>query len=131
MANQADACDTQFGGRITMTIGGQKYPVSDGDVKMTVSNREVTTKMNSDGTLCREVKLIPYKWEMTFRERSGIVWQDNMRMCSVDATAVEEDNGRTHLLTGATFTGTPVYNTANGELSGIALEAGDGAYQRL
>lgn len=132
MANQAaGACDTQFGGRISLAIGGQQYPVTDGDIKMTVSNREVTAELNSDGTLCRKIKLTPYKWEITFRERSGIVWQSNMMACSVDATVQEEDNGRTHLMTGGTFTGLPVYNTATGELTGVAIEGGEGAYQRI
>jgi hypothetical protein len=131
MANQEAGCDSQFGGRISLTIAGQRYAPTDGDIKMTVSNREVSAEMNSDGTLCRKVKLVPYKWDLTFREKSGIVWQDNMMMCSIDATAVEEDNNRTHLLTGATFTGSPVYNTATGELTGVTLEAGDGAYMRV
>lgn len=131
MANQAAACDTQFGGRISLSIGGQQFPVSDGDVKMTVSNRQVDSELNSDGSLCRKVKLVPYKWEITFRERSGIVWQSNMMACSVDATLVEEDNGRTHLMSSGMFTGSPVYNTATGELSGVAIEGGEGAYQRL
>jgi hypothetical protein len=131
MANQAEACDTQFGGRISLSIGGQQYPASDGDIKMTVSNYEVSTEMNSDGTLVRKVKLVAFKWEITFRERSGIVWQANMMACSIDATCVEQDNNRTHLMTSGTFTGSPVYNTATGELSGVAIEGGAGAYQRL
>jgi len=131
MANQTSGCDTQFGGRIQLTIGGQQFPASDGDIKMTVSNLDVSSELNSDGTLCRKIKLMPFKWEITFRERSGIVWQTNMSACSIDATAAEQDNGRTHLLTGATFTGSPVYNTATGEISGVALEAGANAYTRL
>lgn len=131
MANQAAGNDNQFGGRISFNIAGQQYPASDGDVKMTVASVEVTTEMNSDGSLCRKVKLIPFKWDVTFRERSGIVWQTNMMMSSIDATCVEEDNNRTHLMTSGTFTGTPVYNTATGELSGVSIEGGAGAYQRL
>jgi hypothetical protein len=131
MANQTGACDTQFGGRIAFTIGGKRYSASDGDVKMRVSNREVVAESNSDGTVCRKVKIVTYKWDVTFRERSDIIWQESMKACSVDATAVEEDNGRTHLMTGGMFTGSPDYNTATGEITGVSIEGGDGAYQRV
>ena len=59
MANQATACDTQFGGRVQFTIGGQKYSASDGDVKIEVASVGVSAEMNSDGALCRKVKLKP------------------------------------------------------------------------
>ena len=87
MTNQATACDAQFGGPVKFTIGGQKYSASDGDVKIEVANVDVSAEMNSDGTLCRKVKLKPYKMDVTFREKSGIVWQRNMMMCSIDVTA--------------------------------------------
>jgi Phage tail tube protein len=124
MANQAANCDSQFGGRVAFTIGGQKFKAADADVRIEVSNITVDAEMNSDGTLCRKVKLKPYKMEVTFRQNSSVVWQSNMMACSVDATAVEEDNGRTHLMTGAIFTGTPSYNLSTGELTGVTLEGG-------
>lgn len=129
MANQLAACDTQFGGRISFTIGGQRYTASDGDVKISVTNKDVSAEMNSDGSICRKIKLKPYKMEVTFRENSGIVWQDAMNQCSIDVTAVEEDNGRTHLMTGATFTGSPDYNSSTGEVTGVAIEGA--SYQRV
>jgi hypothetical protein len=129
MANQQEACDTQFGGRIAFTIGGQRFVAADSDVKFKVANLDVSAEMNSDGTICRKLKLMPYKMEVTFRENSGIQWQQNMMACSVDVTAVEEDNGRTHMMTGATFTGSPEYNTATGEITGVAIEGA--SYQRV
>lgn len=59
---------------------------SDGDVKIEVANVDVSAEMNSDGTLCRKVKLKPYKMNVTFA-KSGIVWQSNMMMGSIDVTA--------------------------------------------
>lgn len=131
MSNQTSGCDGQFGGRISINIGGTQYATSDGDVKMETSNFSVEAEMNGDGTLVRKIKLKPFKWDITFRERSGIVWQANMMSCSIDATLVEEDNNRTHLMTSGTFTGTSTYNTATGEISGVSIEGGVGAYQRL
>jgi hypothetical protein len=49
-------------------------------------------------------------------------WNDSLRKCAINATIVEEDNNRTHLFTGARFTGEPKLNMSTGEIDGLKIE---------
>ena len=122
MSNQTGACSGQFGGRISMIIGGVQYSPSDADIKLKTTNFEVDAEMNSDGTMATKSKLMPYEADVTFRHNSGIIWQSVMQQCSVDCTIQEEDNGRLHLFTSARLTGRPEYNTATGEVTGVVIK---------
>lgn len=122
MANQAAACDTNFGGRITVNIGGVQYTPTDADIKIKPTNSEVDAEMNSDGSMSTRTKLMPFEADITFRNNSGIVWQSAMQQCSVNATIQEEDNGRLHLFTSARLVGRPEYNTATGEVTGVTIK---------
>lgn len=122
MANQASSCDNQFGGRITLNIGGVQYAPSEADVTVKPTNTEVDAEMNQDGSLAFKVKLVPAEIDVKFRNNSGINWQANMQTCSVNATVQEEDNGRQWLMTGGRMTGRPEINLSTGEVSGIILK---------
>lgn len=122
MSNQNTNCDNQFGGRITLNIGGAQYTPSEADITVKPTNREVDAEMNQDGSVSYRQKLVPAEMDIKFRNNSGINWQNTMLMCSVNATVQEEDNGRIWLMTGARMTGRPEINLSTGEVSGIVLK---------
>lgn len=121
MANNDSS--NQFGGRIALTIAGVKYVPTEAEIMIIPVNMEVDAEPNQDGSLSFKVKPMPYEADVTFRYDSSIVWQTSMMLSSVDATIVEEDNGRTHLFTSARFVGRPEINLTNGEIKGIKIKS--------
>lgn len=126
MAN--DCCDS-FGGRISITVDGDRLTPSDADISIDPTNISVEAKANQDGSGCYMAKPKLYAAEVQFRNGCGIAWDDNLRKCKIDATIVEEDNNRTHIFTGARFTGEPKLNLSTGEITGIKIEGPQ--YQKL
>lgn len=122
MSNQQTGCDNQFGGRISIKIGGVQFAPCDGDITIKPTNCEVDAEMNQNGTVAYKVKLMPYEADIKFRNSSGIIWQNQMMQCSVDVTIQEEDNGRLHMFTGARLTGRPDYNLSSGEVTGVVVK---------
>src|ERR1700704_861305 len=112
-------CESQFGGRVALTIGGQKLAPTEADIKMKTSQVTVEAKANQDGSPCYTVKPSLIECDVTFRRPIGGMSTTNMLMCSIDATIVEEDNGLTHLFTSSRLTGDPEENITNGELTGV------------
>jgi hypothetical protein len=129
MADPTIPCDNSFGGRISLTVGTTNIAPSDGDITIDPTNTTVTGGANGDGSAFYTSKPKLYGAEIKFRNSSGLVWNDLMKQCSVDATIVEEDNSRTHIYTGARITGEPKLNLATGEVTGCKIE-GD-QYQML
>jgi hypothetical protein len=82
----------------------------------------VTGMANADGSACYTAKPKLYGVEVNFRSGCGIKWDDKLRKCKIDATIVEEDNARTHIFTGARFTGEPKTNLSTGEVTGVKIE---------
>jgi hypothetical protein len=126
MAN--DCCDS-FGGRISITVDGDRLTPSEGDITLDPTNISVEAKANQDGSACYMAKPKLYGAEITFRNGCGIAWDEKLRKCKIDATIVEEDNSRTHIFTGARFTGEPKLNLSTGEITGVKIEGSQ--YQRL
>lgn len=122
-------CCYSFGGLITISADGFNLSPTDADITVEPTNIEVKAEANQDGTMCRTAKPKLYKIEVKFREPCGIVWNDFMRKCSLDVTMSENDNNRTHIMTGAAFTGTVKVNRSNGEVDGITIEGP--RYQKL
>lgn len=125
----ADECCDSFGGRISIEVDGERMTPTDGDITLDVSNMIVTGIANSDGSACYTSKPKLYGADITFRNGCGILWDERLRKCKINATIVEEDNGRVHIFTGARFTGEPKLNTANGEVSGVKIEGPQ--YQKI
>lgn len=125
----ADDCCDSFGGRISITVDGDRMTPSDADITLDPTNISVEAKANQDGSACYMAKPKLYAAEIKFRNGCGIAWDDKLRKCKVDATIVEEDNNRTHIFTGARFTGEPKLNLSTGEIDGIKIEGSQ--YQKL
>lgn len=117
-----DPCCRSFGGRISLTIDGERFPPTPADITVFPSNIEVTGEANHDGSAAYISKPVLFGAEFTLRQPCGIVWNDRMRRCSIDAHIIEDDNGRTHIFTGARLTGRPSYNASNGVVSGLKIE---------
>lgn len=116
-----DCCDS-FGGRISITVDGDRMTPSEGDVTLDPTNITVTGGANQDGSAFYTSKPKLYGADLNFRNGCGITWDEKLRKCKVDATIVEEDNSRTHIFTGARFTGEPKLNLSTGEITGIKIE---------
>jgi Phage tail tube protein len=121
-------CTNQFGGRVALTVGGVVFRPCDADMKLMTSEISVEGKANHDGSASYVVKPELVGAEITFRYDSGIRWTTQMLLCQVNATFVEEDNGRTHLFSNVRFTGKPDINLTNGEVTGVKVEGGRGSY---
>jgi hypothetical protein len=119
MAN--DCCDS-FGGRISITVDGDRMAPTDGDVTLDPTNITVTGGANGDGSAFYTSKPRLYGADLNFRNGCGIKWDDKLRKCKIDVTIVEEDNARTHIFTGARFTGEPKLNLSTGEVTGVKIE---------
>lgn len=129
MSNQANGCDNQFGGRISIKIGGVQFTPSEADVTVKPTNFEVDANSNRDGSMCTMIKLMPYEADIKFRNSNGIIWQAQMMLCAIDATIEETDNGRLHIFTSARLTGRPSINTSTGEVDGIVIKGAN--YQAI
>jgi hypothetical protein len=118
----ADDCCNSFGGRISITIDGVRYAPTEADITLDISNLEISAQTNQDGSPAFTAKPKLFAAEVAFRKPCGIKWNDKMRLCKIDATIEEIDNNRTHLFTGARFTGAPRLNLASGAIEGVKIE---------
>ncbi len=125
---ESDCCDS-FGGRISITVDGERMTPSEADITLDPTNISVEAKANQDGSGCYMAKPKLYGAEIKFRNGCGIAWDEKLRMCKVNVTIVEEDNNRTHIFTAARFTGEPKLNLSTGEIDGLKIEGP--RYQRL
>lgn len=115
-------CCTSFGGRVSVTISGTRYTPSDADITIDPTNRTIEAKANQDGSACYMAKPKLYAADIKFRNGCGINWDSNMLSCKIDVTISEDDNNRTHIFTGARFTGEPKLNLSTGEIDGLKIE---------
>lgn len=116
------------GGRVSTVIGGVAYSAR-GIITLDPSNIEVTSGVNQDGSLYRNVAPKARTAELTFDrfvDNDGVPlkWAENiMELINLGITFVENDTGVTHILSGGFFTGKPQQDTSTGEISGLALAA--------
>jgi hypothetical protein len=122
-------CCFSFGGRITISIDGTAYAPTEADIEIEPTNISTEAKANQDGSGCFMAKPKLYKASFKLRNPCGIVWDDVLRKCSVDATIVEVDNNRTHLFTSSRFTGDIKVNLSTGEVDGGSIEGS--RYQKI
>lgn len=115
----ADCCNS-FGGRISIEIGGIRYPAR-GDISISPTNIEVAGEANHDGSAYFTAKPVLYMAEMSFSQPCGLSWDGELAKCSLNVTIVEEQSGRAHLFTGARIIGRPKVNISNGEVSGLSI----------
>lgn len=125
----SDPCDNSFGGRISISVDGDRFTPSDAEITLDPTNISVDAKANQDGSACYMAKPKLFAAEIKFRDGSGIIWNDQLRKCSINATISEDDNNRTHIFTSARFTGEPKINLSTGEVEGVKIEGSQ--YQKL
>lgn len=118
----AEQCCNQFGGRVSVTVDDKRFAPTEADITLDPSNLEITGQANQDGSAAYMAKPKLFGAEITFRQPCGLVWNTEMRKCKIDVTIVEEDNGRTHIFSGARITGSPRVNISKGEVSGLRIE---------
>lgn len=107
------------GGRIDVTIDGRLYQMA-GEIKAQEANIEPEAVTNTNGSIGRSVKPVPYEVDVTFRQMAGLSIQDLMSR-TFDFSAYERDLGKWIIMTGAFITGKPSRNTINGEISGLKI----------
>jgi hypothetical protein len=117
----AEECCNQFGGRIAIEIGDDRFSPTEADIEIMPTNVEVEHEANQDGSACFKVKPRLYEADIKLRNGCGIKWDERMRVCKVNATIVEIDNARTHLFTGARIVGRPSVNLSTGEVTGLKI----------
>lgn len=116
------------GGRVSTVIGGVAYSAR-GVIKLAVSNMSVTSGVNQDGSLYRNVAPKARTAEITFDrfvDQGGqpMRWAENiMQLTNLGITFIEQDTGVTHLLSGGFFVGDPQEDTSTGEVDGLSLAA--------
>jgi hypothetical protein len=114
-------CCNSFGGLVTVDINGERWPPTDADIVLDVSNVAVTGGANHDGSAFYTSKPKLFGAEISFRKPCGVRFNDAMRKCKVNVTIVEVDHNRTHLFTGARIVGEPKLNLTTGELTGLTV----------
>lgn len=115
-------CCNSFGGRISITADGERMAPTPADIVIDPANIAVTGEANQDGSACFMAKPKLYGAEIALRNPCGADWNEKLRKCKLDVHIVEEDQGRSHIFTGARFTGDVKLNLANGTVSGIRIE---------
>lgn len=122
------------GGRVSVTINGTNYSAR-GVIKIAASNMSAQSGVNQDGSLYRTVAPKARTAELTFDrfvsiDGDPIVWDETvLQATNFGCTFVEQDTGRTHLISGAFFVGDPQMDTSTGEVDGLSI-AGD-AYKNI
>jgi hypothetical protein len=116
----ATDCCNSFGGRISIEIGGKRYPAR-GDITINPTNVEVAAEANHDGSPYFTSRPVLYGAQMTFTQPCGLSWDAELARCALNVTIIEETNGRAHLFTGARIIGRPVLNISTGEVSGLSI----------
>lgn len=118
----------QFGGRVTFQFAGQTIPPSDGEFVLDPALYEVEEKANYDGSAAFMLKPKLPGCDIKLRNAGGVDWQAIILQTG-NCTIVEQDNGRTHLFTGARLVGSPKVNISTGEVDGLRIVGGN--YQKV
>lgn len=122
------------GGRVSVTINGTNYSAR-GVITLAPANMTVSSGVNQDGSVYRTVAPKARTAELTFDrfvdvDGEPLVWDERvLAATNFGCTFIEQDTGRTHLISGAFFVGDPQLDTSTGEVSGLSI-AGD-AYKNI
>jgi hypothetical protein len=122
------------GGRVSVTINGQNYSAR-GIITIAPSNATAQSGVNQDGSVYRTVAPKARTAEITFdrfvsANGEQLIWDERvLTAVNFGATFIEQDTGRTHLISGAFFVGDPQMDMSTGEVSGLSI-AGD-AYKNI
>lgn len=114
------------GGRVSTVINGVAYSAR-GEITISGSGVEITDGANSDGSGYVTIAPKTKKAELTFDrfvDQNGtlLIWnEDVMLQKNLSVTFIEQDGGKTHLLTNASWVGTPSENLSTGEVTGLSL----------
>lgn len=114
-----ECCDNA-GGRVILTIGGKKYS-SRGGITIRPTTFERTAGSNDDGTLYVTTKPMPAEADIKLSDKCGLVIDDLVAGCHVDATLELIDMRRKYLFTRSSIVGRPEINTESGEISGLKI----------
>jgi hypothetical protein len=112
----------KFGGLMHLTLSGGRRMTIRGSFEERPSNVVAETVTNQDGSLDKTVTLRPFGFTFTGRDE-GQSFNDLLLEENVNATLVEEHNGRTILYTAGMFSGEVSINRMNGEVSGLSFDA--------
>jgi hypothetical protein len=117
------------GGRVSVTISGTNYSAR-ATIKLDPSNISVTSGVNQDGSLYRNVapkaRTAEISFDRSLQDVNGqpLKWAENLMLqVNLQATFVEQDTNIIHILSGGFFTGSPTEDTSTGEISGLGFAA--------
>lgn len=116
-------------GKISVRITGHVYNTR-GQFSVDPTHFTRSAAGNHNGTGSVTYAPEPPRMKMNF-ERGGWVWDDQMLDRPVDVTAVEDANGRQHIVTGGRFVGRPSIDLTTGEVSGCEIMWDPGDYQAV
>lgn len=116
----------QAGGRITITLGGQRY-MPRGKAIIDPAMVEHQVQVNHDGTVARSTMAKAATAELTFdrgKAANGTQrprWDQDFMLGFYDVTIFEKDANVTHFFSGASLIGTPKIDTETGEVTGLSI----------
>jgi hypothetical protein len=123
----------QAGGRITVTLGGQRYSPR-GKAMLFPAGLQHAANVNHDGTVSRSTMAQSVRAELTFDRgaaSSGFArpkWDSAFMLEFINVTIAETDAGVVHHFTNATMIGEPSIDTETGEISGLSIACAAGNY---
>ncbi|MDX2265446.1 MAG: phage tail tube protein [Hyphomicrobiales bacterium] len=114
-------CCDNAGGRVELTIDGQRYrPRASITIRPTSFEREA--EANADGTIFVTTKPMPAEAEFTLSDQCGLTLETLVNACHIDATITLVDMAnRTYLFSQASVVGRPELDTESGEISGLKI----------
>lgn len=114
--------EQDFGGEMRLRLADGSNVTMRGAMTLGVSGISAESVTNQDGSVGRVVTPRAKTAEVTL-EDGGRDLDALMRAPRQDVYFVEDFTGTSHIFIGAFFTGDPRVNRANGELSGLVIEA--------
>ncbi|MBB4952762.1 hypothetical protein H4S14_000804 [Agrobacterium vitis] len=109
-----------FGGRMTVRTSTGALLAMRGSFSITASGQSNEVEVAQDGSADRVGKPTAYRAEVTFKD-DGVDFTTVMTAARQNFTIFEEFTNVTHYFFNAFFTGEPVSNRINGEVTGLTI----------
>ncbi|HXV31859.1 MAG TPA: phage tail tube protein [Sinorhizobium sp.] len=116
-----------FGGKMSLRLSSGELISIRGTFNVSPTSAEISSVTNQDNSVDRISTPAAPRIEIVTAD-GGWDYEKLMNGPRFNATIVEEFTGVTHYMNGGFFSGRPVINRLNGEVSGLAIEGG--AYNR-
>lgn len=117
-------------GECSISIGGARR-ILRGDAEFEgIGGLELKVEPNLDGSVYQTAKTAPVMLKLKLEDEVDAIFTKAELTTAQDVVFVEEQNGRTHILSSAKIDGKVTYNPSTGELAGFSFACAVGDYQR-